>query len=287
MKKDSPPIKNIAVVARRQTPKAKAAAAELCQWIEKRGLVAFVQKHTDIENCGQILNPQQIEDIDLVVALGGDGTYLEAFRLLQGRPTPILGINLGSLGFLTENRVETMTSTLEATLSKTLERRPRSVLSLDIANVSSGVLALNDIVVERGNRTHLINIAIYCNQALVMETKADGVVIATPTGSTAYNLASGGPILHPEVGAFVVTPICPHSLTSRPLLFPDHSELEVRIIGEGRDAQLTVDGVKVAEINENNTLTLKKHKWDHQVIRHPSHNFFNLLREKLKFGERD
>jgi len=280
-------MENIAVVARKKTPKALMAAKDLCQWIDAKGLKVFVQDQSDLKNLGQIMTAENLDSVDLVVALGGDGTYLEAFRLLKGRPTPILGVNLGSLGFLTENRLETMKTTLEATLSNDLEKRPRSVLSLDVEGISPEILALNDVVVERGDRTHLINLAIYCNNALVMETKADGVVVATPTGSTAYNLASGGPILHPEVGAFVVTPICPHSLTSRPLLFPDDLELQIRILGNDRDAQLTVDGVKVAEISDKNPLTLKKHKWDHQVIRHPSHNFFNLLREKLKFGERD
>jgi len=275
-------MENIAVVARKKTPKALMAAKDLCQWIDAKGLKVFVQDQSDLKNLGQIMTAENLDSVDLVVALGGDGTYLEAFRLLKGRPTPILGVNLGSLGFLTENRLETMKTTLEATLSNDLEKRPRSVLSLDVEGISPEILGLNDVVVERGDRTHLINLAIYCNNALVMETKADGVVVATPTGSTAYNLASGGPILHPEVGAFVVTPICPHSLTSRPLLFPDDLELQIRILGNDRDAQLTVDGVKVAEISDKNPLTLKKHKWDHQVIRHPSvccqrSKFHNLL----------
>lgn len=280
-------MKCIAVVARRNTPRAQAAAKELCLWIKESGRKVFVQKNSNLEDVGQLLTSKSLDELDLVVALGGDGTYLEAFRMLEGRSTPILGVNLGSLGFLTENRLENMKETLEATFSKTLEQRPRSVLSLEVEGIQSPILSLNDIVIERGNRTHLINLAVYCNDSLVMETKADGIIVATPTGSTAYNLASGGPILHPEVSALVVTPICPHSLTSRPILFPENSEIQLRILGEGRDAQLTVDGMRIADVSEANPLKIKKHSKDHQVLRHPSHNFFNLLREKLKFGERD
>lgn len=279
--------KKIAIIIRKDTPRALSEAKKLAQWLADRSLSVFCEP--DVKLCDSSKHLQSESDFDsinLVVVLGGDGTYLQAVRMLHGRKTPIVGINLGSLGFLTDNRLEELYSILESTLNNKMDSRPRSVLSLSI-NDNQNFLALNDMVIERGDRTHLINIAILCNSQLVTETKADGIIISSPTGSTAYNLAAGGPILHPEVKAIVVTPICPHSLTTRPIIFPDDSSLEFKILGEKRSALLSVDGKKTIEINSTHTLKVKRSPQDHYIIRHPSHNFFNLLRDKLKFGERD
>jgi NAD+ kinase len=158
-------------------------------------------------------------------------------------------------------------------------------------------LALNDIVIERGSLSQLINISIHSEKMLVSEIKADGLIIATPTGSTAYNLSAGGPILHPESRVFVVTPIAPHSLTSRPLIFPDDIQLSFRMVNKlqadrpsirsSKDrAHFVVDGVKVDDISQDDEILIRRHKVDHLMVRDPAQNFFHLLREKLKFGDR-
>ena len=278
-------FEKVAIIVRRDTPKAQQSAKELCEWLKRQSIEVFCEEHGQLD-AHKLSTPQDFDALDLVVVLGGDGTYLQAVRMLEGRPTPIVGINLGSLGFLTDNRLEEMQTTLKATLNGQMDSRPRAVLNIQLNNTDT-LLALNDMVIERGARTHLINIAISCDGQLVTQTKADGVIVASPTGSTAYNLAAGGPILHPEVKAIVVTPICPHSLTTRPLIFPDHSELSFQIIGDDRTAQLTIDGQKTLELNSHHKLIVKRNAKDHHIIRHPTHNFFNLLREKLKFGERD
>ncbi len=279
--------KKIAIIIRKDTPKALIEGQKLGQWLTDQGLEVFCEPDTNLCDASrQLKNESDFDDIDLLVVLGGDGTYLQAIRMLNGRQTPIVGVNLGSLGFLTDNRLEQLYSMLKATFANKMDKRPRAVLNISI-NGTPGHLALNDMVLERGGRTHLLNVGIYCDGQLVTETKADGVIVSSPTGSTAYNLAAGGPVLHPEVKAIVVTPICPHSLTTRPMIFPDDREIEFQIIGNDRVALLTIDGQKAQEIDATHRLTVKRNPEDHHIIRHPTHNFFNLLREKLKFGERD
>jgi NAD+ kinase len=279
--------KSVAIIIRQDTPRALSEAKKLCEWLNQRKLEVYCENDVDLAPCAQkITQPLQFDHIDLVVVLGGDGTYLKAVRMLAGRQTPIIGVNLGSLGFLTDNRIEELYTTLQATFDNKMDSRPRSMLAIKI-NGKKEFIALNDMVIERGDRTHLISMNIHCNGHLVSQTKADGIIVASPTGSTAYNLAAGGPILHPETKAIVVTPICPHSLTSRPILFPDDSEVSFQVLGEKRTALLTVDGQKVMEIDSSHQLVVTRHHQNHHIIRHPTHNFFNLLREKLKFGERD
>ena len=279
--------KNIGIIIRSRTPRALSEAKKLSEWLTQRSLGVFCQE--DVDLCRQSLKisgEKDLDQLDLVVVLGGDGTYLRTVSLLGERQIPILGVNLGSLGFLTDNRLEELETILKATLKGEMESRPRAVLEVSINNQKK-FMALNDMVIERGDRTHLLNVGIYYDKLLVTETKADGIIVASPTGSTAYNLAAGGPILHPEVKAMVVTPICPHSLTNRPMIFPDHREIQFQIIGKKRTALLTIDGKKSMKIDPSHKLSVKKHSKDHYVIRHPTHDFFNLLREKLKFGERD
>jgi NAD+ kinase len=280
-------FKNIAIIVRKDTPRALSEGQKLAAWLSEQKLNVFCEPNINLcPESHKITNESDFDKIDLLIVLGGDGTYLQAVRMLNGRQTPIVGVNLGSLGFLTDNRIEEIQTIIKSTLKNEMESRPRSILNISI-NGKQSHLALNDMVIERGDRTHLLNIGIYCDGQLVTETKADGVIVASPTGSTAYNLAAGGPILHPEVNAIVVTPICPHSLTTRPIIFPDDREITFQIIGNKRSALLTIDGQKALEINSTHKLTVKRNPQDHFIIRHPTHNFFNLLREKLKFGERD
>jgi NAD+ kinase len=279
--------KKIGIIIRKDTPKAFSEAKKLADWLTNQSLDVYCEPSLQLcDSAKPMSHEEDFDDIDLIVVLGGDGTYLQAIRMLNGRQTPIVGVNLGSLGFLTDNRLEELYTMLQSTLSNKMDKRPRSVLSISI-NGDKKFLALNDMVLERGDRTHLLNIGLYCDGHLVTETKADGVIVSSPTGSTAYNLAAGGPVLHPEVKAIVVTPICPHSLTTRPIIFPDDREIELQIIGDKRNALLTIDGQKTMEVNRQHKLQIKRNSRDHHIIRHPTHNFFNLLREKLKFGERD
>lgn len=279
-------IKNVAVVYRRGTPQALALARELTAWLRERKIKVYSHPSQALEGTLRLKSPRGLH---LVVVLGGDGTYLEAVRMLDGERVPVLGVNMGSLGFLTVTRVQDLFPMVQLALDGKLELKARSMLRVQVRNgarLRADYAALNDLVIERGPTSHLIHITMTVDKLPLTAIKADGLIIATPTGSTAYNLAAGGPILHSEVNALVVTPICPHSLTSRPFIFPDGRKIQFALAPTSSRAVLTVDGVKKATIGQNDEVWLERHACDHLFLRKVGHNYFSLLREKLKFGER-
>lgn len=275
---------------RPDTPEAIRHSKELAVWLIEQGFAVYsAPNQTLVRQCKKI-RTSNLDKLDWMIVLGGDGTYLNAVRLLEGRQIPILGVNMGSLGFLTETRLEHLYKSVIYTLQGKMELRPRSMLYVQVQRAGKTIdhhIALNDAVLERGGNTHLINIEIYSEKHLVGQVKADALIIASPTGSTAYNLAAGGPILHPEVKAIVVTPVCPHALTSRPLIFPDDQQLSFRFLTRNTRAVLTVDGTNCGEILPNDEVIIVRNPVYHYVIRKPSSNYFSLLREKLKFGQRN
>jgi NAD+ kinase len=282
--------RHIAIMYRPNTSAAMTQARELATWLFERGYEVYSAPGQTLgKNCHRV-TPTSLDRIDLVIVLGGDGTYLGAVRMLGDRQIPILGVNMGNLGFLTTTRLADLYKVTLCALEGKLELRPRSMLYLEVrraGKVRLAHVALNDVIIERGGGTHLLNFAILSQKNPVGEIKADAVIIASPTGSTAYSLAAGGPILHPDVSAIVVTPVCPHSLTTRPVIFPDDQEIVIRMLSKDRHAVLNVDGVNRGEITCDDEVFVVRHKIDHFVLRKPSHNYFTLLREKLKFGQRD
>lgn len=291
--------RNIAIVYRPDTAPALTLAKVLTAWLQERNYKVFTApEQKPITKTTYLRNRSQMGNMSLVIVLGGDGTYLRAIRLLEGKVVPILGVNLGSLGFLTPTRAEEVFTTVEQTLENKMELRPRSMIQMKVLKKGKKkieLIALNDIVVERGSMSQLINIRIQVDRQLVSEVKADGLIISSPTGSTAYNLSAGGPILHPDVKAFVVTSIAPHALTNRPLIFPDDGELQFNLVeklqgkgikGSGDTASVVVDGVKVCDLNVDEELIISRCAHDHLMVRDPGQNYFHLLREKLKFGDR-
>lgn len=284
--------KNIAIVYRLQTEQAVQLSRKLAAWLIQKDYNVFTAPDQKVIPGTKLLRgPKAFDKVGLVIVLGGDGTYLRAVRLLEGRQTPILGFNMGSLGFLTAHHADETFEVVEEALKGKMILRPRSMLQAKVlrkGKVRGLYHALNDFVVERGSNSQLIYTAIYSEKMLVSEVKADGFIIASPSGSTAYNLAAGGPILHPEVKALVVTPVAPHSLTSRPLIFPDDRELEFKLMpGKNQQARFVVDGQKQTDITNDDEIVISRSCYDHWVVRSPSHNYFHLLREKLKFGDRN
>lgn len=282
--------KNVALVYRPDTPAALNLATTLSQWLKEKSYKVFTAPdQKPIKGTGLIKSNAGLNDMALIIVLGGDGTYLRAIRLLEGKSIPILGVNLGSLGFLTPTRADELFTAVDDALKNKMELQPRSMIEVRLfrkGKLKQTLLALNDIVIERGSLSQLINIAIHSEKLLVSEIKADGLIIATPTGSTAYNLAAGGPILHPDAGVFVVTPIAPHSLTNRPLIFPDKLHMSFRLVGKLQKAHFVVDGVKINDISWDDEIVIRKHSQDHLMVNDPKYNYFHLLREKLKFGDR-
>lgn len=297
--------KKVAIVYRFGTKPAVQLALQIAQWLKGQGCSVFTAPEQTLIAGTQSLSATAIQNMDLLLVLGGDGTYLRAVRLLDGARVPILGVNLGSLGFLTAARADDAFDCLSRALEGRMETYPRSMLEIELRRGGSAAgtrpgkprvrrwQALNDVVLERGSRSKLIKLSIHCGTWFVGEVKADGLVLASPTGSTAYNLAAGGPLLHPDLRGIVVTPISPHSLTSRPLVMPDDQDLGLQIV-DGTDAvteeptiaRLIVDGQFAGELTAEDQVIVRRAPTDHWFMKEPEFNYFQLLREKLKFGER-
>ena len=282
--------KNVAIAYRIQKPEAAHKAREMAAQLLKDGYNVFSLPGQDLGKNVRAAKETDLDKLHLMVVLGGDGTYLVATKYLKDRSVPVLGVNMGSLGFLTDTKLEDLDHALSLALQGKMESRTRAQLHIEVVRngkTRSRHVALNDAVIERGSTTHLINIEIHNEKNLVGNIKADALIVASPTGSTAYNLAAGGPILHPQARCVVVTPVCPHALTNRPLIFPDDQELSFRNLSSDRKAVLTVDGVNCGELTAEDLVTVVRHEVDHVMLKPATHNFFKLLREKLKFGERE
>jgi NAD+ kinase len=225
----------------------------------------------------------------LVIVLGGDGTLLSVARIFAATGTPILSVNLGSLGFLTEVRLAELYSTLEGWCKDCYQKDERSMLHAELwreGKEHSRYRALNDIVVTKGDIARMGDFAVELEGKLVARFRADGVIVSTPTGSTAYTLAANGPILTPDVDAMVVTPICPHLLTLRPIVVRGDASLTVRVEGIPNQALLTVDGQKAVVLELGDEVRCQRSIHTVNLIRMSESSFFEALRSKLSWGER-
>lgn len=229
---------------------------------------------------------------ELIVVAGGDGTFLSIARLMRLHSVPVMGINMGQLGFLTEFKkseaLENLTRIMEgvpplikqrALLEVTLKRKNKIIFQGPV---------VNDVVISKGAIARIIGLKIAVNNRWVHDVRADGIIVSTPTGSTAYSLAAGGPIIEPSLGALVLTPICPHSLTQRPLVIPDHAEIQICLKHRPGHVLLTLDGQDAVDMKEDDVVTVRRFKKHSlKLISSPARDYFSLLREKLKFGARD
>ena len=282
--------KKIALVYRIHSPEAVRMAKKVVAKLKSRKIQVFTApEQKQLDGTTLLISSNELKDMSLLIVLGGDGTYLRAVRLLKGNPVPILGFNMGFLGFLTAHSADNVMELIDDSLKNKMVMQSRARIHTSVKLKSGKRIsfdALNDIVIERGSFSQLISTAIYFDDSLVNQIKADGVIISTPTGSTAYNLAAGGPVLHPDVKGLVLTAVAPHSLTSRPLIFPDDRKLILKLEKQTSTAHLIVDGQKVLDLSSDDEVTISRCETDHVMIRQPGHNFFNLLKEKLKFGDR-
>lgn len=285
----------VAIVYRHGTQRAIDLSQQLTQWLKGQGCLVYTAPEQERIEGTEIISVKQLANVDLMIVLGGDGTYLRAVRLLRGADVPILGFNLGSMGFLTSAQPDDAIDLVSLALANRMEKFPRAMLEIELRRRRKIIRwqALNDMVLERGSRSKLVSFTMHSGPLFVGELKADGVICSSPTGSTAYNLAAGGPLLHPDVRAMCVTPISPHSLTSRPLIMPDDRDLLLQIVEDRVHptepqtiARLIIDGQFVGEIFASDEVVVRRAKNDHWFVKEPHFNYFQLLREKLKFGER-
>ena len=283
-------VQHVGIMYREQTEKAILSATEIALWLKEKKISCYTLPDQKTIPGTQLMSSSQTwKKLNLVIVLGGDGTYLRAACHIEGRKIPLLGFNMGSLGFLTNFSSDQIFPILENTLSGKMELQSRTILEAHVIRKKKKVstfLAINDIVIERGSFSQLINTSIYSENYYISQVKADGLIIATPTGSSAYNLAAGGPLIYPDSHCIVLTPIAPHSLNSRPLILPDDRKLNFKLEDSTPKAHFIVDGQKKMEISNADEIHIEKSAHQHWIIRSPSHNFFHLLREKLKFGER-
>jgi NAD+ kinase len=286
-----PDVKVVGVVSKPGIPHASAILSELVAWWKERG----VETRLDHESARYLqtdhgLPRERVPDgAQLVIVLGGDGTLLAAARALAGRPIPILPVNLGGLGFLTSITLEQLYSELECVLCGEQRIVSRRMLHGDVQRDGKTVAsyeALNDIVIGKTQIARMIDLETYVDGQFVSTFKADGLIVATPTGSTAYSLSAGGPILFPAVAAICITPVCPHMLTNRPVLVPDTSVIEIVCKAPRQEAYLTIDGQVGEPLIENDRVVCRSSEHQVHMIRPPKMFFFDVLREKLKWGER-
>lgn len=281
-------IETVGVAIKPGDPRAVQAARELAKWLAPRGVAALFDPAAAAAVGAPASSPSELaQRADLLVVLGGDGTLLAMARALDARAVPILGINLGTLGFLAEVSVDEMESALARALAGELRLERRMRLSVEHRRgeaVLRDWLALNDAVVSSAV-ARLIEIDVRADGQLVTTYHADGLIVSTPTGSTAYSLSAGGPILMPSLGAFVLTPICPHTLTQRPLVVPDDAAFEIAA-RSGIPARLTVDGQEGAELAAGDRVCIRRSPHPVFLLVSPQRSRFEVLRAKLRWGER-
>jgi NAD+ kinase len=278
----------VGVVAKRE-PRVLAVAGELAEWLDRRGHAVLLDESTraelDRDDLGRL---EPGGPCDLVVVLGGDGTILSVARRYAGGP-PILGVNLGHLGYLTEVARDELYPALIEIFAGRFGVEKRSLFEIRLERAQGGgldYLALNDVVFAKTALSRIIELEVEVDGVYVSRYRADGLVVSTPTGSTAYNLSAGGPILHPQLPVAVLTPICPHTLTLRPLVVPDSSVIEVRLVTSSESVFLTVDGQEGEEMEHRDRVRVRRHPRSVHLLRTVRpRSIFEGLRGKLHWGE--
>lgn len=283
-----PRIQRVAVVAKVTSREAIRSALELTDWLSRRGLeVALDDATARAGGRSEALTFQATDRYDLVVVLGGDGTLLAVARQLTDG-VPILGVNLGSLGFLTEVGRAELYPSLVRVFEGRFESEERSLLSVVLrraAGSSSTYLVLNDAVIAKGALARIIELTLEVDGRLVASYRSDGLIISTPTGSTAYNLSAGGPIVNPLLPVAVLTPICPHAFGLRPVVVPDSSVIEVTLQTQGEEVHLTLDGQEGTTLGYRDTVQVTQSPRRVRLIKVSGRTFYDSLRGKLRWGE--
>jgi len=285
-------VQRIGVVVKPNKPEAEPVLRMLVAWLTERGCEVALDQEAAAIFPGTGTGLPRAEVVawsDLVVVLGGDGTILSVARLIESHEVPILGVNLGGLGFLTEITLDELIPTLEAVLRNEFAVSRRLALTARVLRGGAPIAsfeALNDAVITKTALSRIVDLETHVNGEYVATFRADGLIVSTPTGSTAYCLAAGGPIIYPTLPAVVIIPICPHTLTNRPLVVPDSAVVEIIQGSAGEDVHLTVDGQVGVGLRCRDVVSLKRSGRTITLIKSPKLNYFELLRTKLKWGER-
>jgi NAD+ kinase len=289
-----PTIRTVGIVSKPNSAAAANLVPALIDWLRGRGMAIRIDEQTAFyagpgERSSGLPREEVPEDSDLVVVLGGDGTLLAAARAIGRRETPLFPVNLGSLGFLTAITIDELYPELERAFRGEHRIAKRKLLATEVVRggeVVASYEALNDAVLTKAAIARMIDLDAHVDEQFVCAYKADGLIISTPTGSTAYSLSAGGPIIFPSVPAICITPICPHMLTNRPVLVAETSVIRVISRTPGESVFLTIDGQVGNPIREGDTLVCRSSDYALHLVRPPHMMFFDVLRQKLKWGER-
>jgi NAD+ kinase len=285
-----PTIRTVGIISKPNSAAAANIVPALIEWLRGRGMAVRIDEQTALYTGVSGLPRAEVpEGCDLVIVLGGDGTLLAAARAIGRRETPLFPVNVGSLGFLTAITIDELYPELERAFRGEHRIAKRKLLTTELVRQGEVVAryeALNDAVLTKGSIARMIDLEAHVDNQFVCAYKADGLIISTPTGSTAYSLSAGGPIIFPSVPAICLTPICPHTLTNRPVIVPETSLIRVISRAPDEGAFLTIDGQVGAPIREGDTLVCRSSNYTLRLIRPPQMMFFDVLRQKLKWGER-
>ena len=288
-------IKRVGIVLKPHQPQALQTICELTIWLGQRHIELVGGPEIERERiehetgCAvSSVEPDLLaEAVDLILVLGGDGTMIATARMIGDEEVPVLGVNYGSLGYLTEFRIEELYTALESILAGNYRLDRRVMLSVELQRPDGSLMrnrVLNDVVINKSALARIIEIETYLNQQFVNSFRADGLIVSTPTGSTAYNLSAGGPVIFPSMNAVVITPICPFTLSNRPIVVPDDAVIELVMKTDQEDVALTLDGQVGFPLGVEDRVLIRKSKTTFNLIQPSNRNYFDVLRDKLRWG---
>ena len=279
------------IIGKKDKEEVYELTAKLSKWLEERNCEVFIEtglaKKIGFKKGTR--ESQIPKKVDIVIVLGGDGTFLGVARLVNEYSIPIIGINLGGLGFLTEFTVRETFTMMESVIKGEYEVEDREMISTTIYKKGKKLddyLVLNDLVINNGPISRIVDLAVYIDGTKITTFKADGIIFSTPTGSTAYSLSAGGPIVYPTLPVIVITPICPHILTNRPLVVSSNTEIKIKVLTEAQHTYVTLDGQIGITLDLNDEIVLKGSSTKVKLIKSPYRDYFNILKTKLMWGER-
>lgn len=281
-------MKSIGIVANIKKPLTKEVVENIIQWAKQNKVDFFLGEELSslVDYKEKFFAREKLRQLcEMIISLGGDGTMLASARAVGEHQTPILGINLGGLGFLTEITSNDLDKTLERLRQKEFFIEKRMVLETEVEGLKKfDQYALNDVVIDKGEVARLFQMHLYANDEFICSYSADGLIISTPTGSTAYCLAAGGPIINPKMNVIIVSPMCPHTFTSRPIIFSENEKLKVVVELAQREAVLTIDGQVAFALKSGSSVLVRKAKHSVNLIKFKDRSFYDILRTKLHWG---